>query len=717
MRFFHDRARKPPKRFDLLLTVLGMLGIVLFVSLYDRAFPPAALELKLSRKQIADRATAYMRDLGYDLAGYEFALTFDEAWMSSVYLQQTLGIPRTNALTREKELPLWTWQARWFKPLQKEEFYLSLMPDGTVVALTHSVLEDSPGADIAQQAARTLAEAYLVGDRGWALDGWEIVSSSTVAHPGGRSDHHFEWKRLDWDVGQSELRLAVDIQGDTIGGYGYWIKVPETFIRHFSEQRNRAGFISTLSFYLGAGGCGVVAFGYYFVGHRRGIFTWREGVAAGVVVAVVATLAALNNLSLKKAWYGTTQDYALFWIERLIGVSISALSVAGVVTVLWAGGRYLARKTWPRRDVVLARADDRWIALSRSTWRGLMLGGLDAGYVVLFYLVATQILGGWTPMDVPPVDLYATPLPFVEALASGIIPAITEEFTFRLIGIGIVLAIVKKRWLAVLVPGVLWAFAHLGYVRDPILFRGIELTIPALIYGTMFLRFDLTTTIVAHLAYNATLTAIPLLRSGQPYFVANGTLVIVGLVVPLLPGAVRWLRRRFQGEPAMPTPTIRQATASDIAGLVALNVEGTDWARWMKERSTTVLCLYVKDRVIGGAAGKVNAGNVGWVYTVFVAPEWRRRYWASRLVEALGDRLRERGAQSLQTKVSYTAWRQARFWDAQDWSPWATVYGRSFKPSQHRRVPAVLARFRGWVKSRGEIRKHRAADPLWRERS
>jgi len=71
------------------------------------------------------------------------------------------------------------------------------MPDGKIVALTHSVLEDAPGADIPQDEARALAEAYLTEDRGWNLSDWEEVTASTAAQPGGRSDHHFEWKRGD----------------------------------------------------------------------------------------------------------------------------------------------------------------------------------------------------------------------------------------------------------------------------------------------------------------------------------------------------------------------------------------------------------------------------------------------------------------------------------------------------------------------------------------
>lgn len=692
-------SAKPSVRLDLFLSGLGILGLVLFLALYDRAFPSAALDLELSRAQIVDRATEYLRGRGVDLAGHQFALTFNEAWLSSVYLQQTLGIPQTNALAREKALPLWLWEARWFKPLQKQEYYLSLMPDGEVVSLTHLVLEDAPGASIEQQAAQALAEAYLREDRGWELDDWERVSSSTVARPGGRSDHHFEWKRTDWDVGKSELRLAVDIQGDTVGGYGYWLKVPEAFVRRFSEQRNRAGFANNLSFYLGAGGFGAVAFAFFFLGHRRGVFAWREGLAAGLCVAGVELLSDLNTLLLRKAWYSTTQTYVVFWMNQLISILISALSVAGVVVVLAAGGRYLARRVWARQDKVLTRQDkiltrqdlvltrsgDWWMALSLSTWRGLMLGAIGGGYVVLFYLVATRALGGWTPMGAPPVNLYATPLPFLVALAAGVVPATTEEFLFRLVGIGAVWALARRRWLAVVVPGVLWGFAHLSYVRDPIYLRGVELTLLALLYGAVFLRFDLTTTIVAHLAFNATLVALPLLRSGQPYFVANGALIVVALVAPVVPGIVQYVRRRQEKGDVEGLPSIRAAIARDVEDLAVLDMGEWDWDAWIRDPSATVLRLCLEDRAIGVAAGRVDPEQVGWVCRLYVEPSWRRRYWASRLAQALARALKDRGARALRVEVPSGEWILARFWDAQGWSPAATTY-----------APAVVGPSRPW---------------------
>ena len=79
-------SSRPTHRLDVLITVLGILGLALFLGFYDQALPSAALDLELSRDQIARRTTDYMESLGHNLSEYEFALTFDEAWTAPVYL-------------------------------------------------------------------------------------------------------------------------------------------------------------------------------------------------------------------------------------------------------------------------------------------------------------------------------------------------------------------------------------------------------------------------------------------------------------------------------------------------------------------------------------------------------------------------------------------------------------------------------------------------------
>jgi hypothetical protein len=703
-------AYKPPtRRLDVWITLLGLFGLLIFLGFYHQAFPSAAIDLDLSRAEITQRARDYLEAQGYDLQETKLAVSLEQDWGASVYLQQTLGVPGTNQLIQSEDLPIWFWRARWFRPLQKEEFSVYLATGGDVVAFVHSILEDAPGAALAQDQARTLAEEYLVSDRGWVLDDWEPVSASSEEQPGGRMDHHFEWKRRDFSVGEGDLRLAVRVRGDQVGSYDYWLRVPETFRRHYSEQRNQAGFFNNLAFYAGAAFFGLAALLAYLIAVWRGRFPWHIGLIPALAVATVSLLAGLNYLPLSKTGYSTTQDYTLFWLENLIGLLSSAVLSGLIVFILWGGGQYLSRTRWSRRNKILprsetlpARRDDRWGILARSSWRGLMLGGLLGGYVVAFYLVATRLFGGWTPMGAPHTSLYATPFPFLGPLRSGLVPAMEEELLFRLVAIPLLLLLTRRRLLALVVPGLIWAFAHLAYVRDPFYLRGIELTLVAIIFGWFFLRFDLTTTIVAHYAFNAGLGALPLLGSGEPYFVQSGLIVVATMLAPIVPGLLRGLWRRLPGQaPDKVTPRVTVATSKSLPGLSALPIDHHDWVALIHDPEAVVVCLRAGDQIIGTAVGRMDPTRLAQVPTVYVVPAWRRRYWGSALVDAVCTLLRRKGAESVAIQVTPGDHRTTAFWVSQGWGTAAKTLSRTLQPRPRPTWRNLPARVRAAIRPSG----------------
>ncbi|MFP4394466.1 MAG: CPBP family intramembrane glutamic endopeptidase, partial [Anaerolineales bacterium] len=628
------------RRTTWIITAAGLLCLALFLAFYDQAFPSAAIDLDRSRAQIRAEAERYVADRGHDVSDYKFALTFTENGWGSIYLQRALGVAETNRLLQRRDLPLWYWRARWFKPLQKEGFDVYIAPDGEVVEFVHTLLEDAPGASLDQATARAQAERYLTEDRGWTLADWENVTAASTDRPGGRTDHTFEWKLRAWDVGESELRLTVIIQGDEIGHYEYWLKTPESFRRDFSNQQSVASFISSISLTLGLLLFFITTVLIVQMTHSNIISALTPAIYPAGALALIMLLNGLNQLPLVKASYSTTISYTLFWVGQALMVIflpiIGGMSVFG----LWCWGHWLSKQVWPRQDRILARRGNRWRTLAHSSWRGLMLGAMQAGYLVIFYLIATRLFGSWTPMTPDYTTAYATPLPFLGALQSGLFPALWEELMFRLVGIASVLWLLRTftRWprsirraLALLIPGAVWGFAHLSYIRDPLYLRGIELTLAAVfLEGLFFLHFDLTTAIVAHFAYNAGLTALPLLRSGDPYFVASGVVVVGAMLAPVIAGLL--LGRREQAQ--RPRPHICPAEPEDAGALAALadESEHETLAAWLSAPDAAGLSLVAGEEIIGGALAQIEESeesteSTAEIVWVCVAPAWRRRYW------------------------------------------------------------------------------------------
>jgi len=654
---------------DLWITLLGLLGFGLFFVFYNQVFPSASLNLALSREEIAERAESTLHELGFEATGYHSVLTFSGDSRSSIYLQQMLGIPETNRLVTEENLPFYYWSMRWFQPLELEEYYLYLSPSGELLGFTHKIAESDPGASLSSADAETLAKEFLLA-QGWSLEDLEQMSASSQERPSERMDHYFTWERQDFAAAEATLRLSVSIYGDEIGAYDYWMKTPEEFWRDFSEQQNRAGFINNLAimiadnvFWIAA----VVALGLSLL---WGLRSWRKALWPALLVGSIVLLSNLNYLPLYPASYGTTQDYPQFWMGILIRILENTVSVAIAIGILWIGGTSLARFVWPAQDRVLERGPERWVLLTRSIWRGLMMGGISLGYAIVFYWVATQILGGWSPMQGGYSNTFATPFPFLEPLEVGIQAALNEELLYRLIGISLVFWLSRKRWLALLIPGALWGFAHLSYVRDPFYLRGIELTIAGvLIYGLFFWKFGLLTTITGHVVYNALLGAIILLRASESKFIISGWVVVFFLLLPLIPGVLQGFRRKITHRPPIPRPGIRPASEDDLAALTALPCENVNWSVLISDACRTIYVLATDEDILGVTWGSLDENSNGAIDGAYIEPGWRRQFWGTHLTEALRDHLKDLGAQDLAVSIQTSQKVERAFWASQGWRP------------------------------------------------
>jgi ribosomal protein S18 acetylase RimI-like enzyme len=664
---------------NILLILLGVLGFAIFFSQYERAFPQAALSLDLSRAEVAEKAPKVIAEYGYDVSDYEFVLTF--ASQSTFYLENVLGIPATNRLIQEAKLPIWSWQARWFKPLQEEEFNLALSPQGEVVNFSHHLPEAQFVPGLSKEQAQTLAEGYLTQSLSWNLQDWELITSSSAKRPGERLDHYFEWKRRNFEAGESELRISVGVAGDHLSSYNFWLKTPDAFWRTFSEKADKAQFIDSFSTIVGGDIFPLIAMIVGAVYFLRGVQSWRKALWPAFLVGGVGLLSSLNYLPLYKASYSTTTSYSLFWVENISDIFFSTILTVVYIFILYASALALNKIVWPLKDAILPRGQSFWIALSQASWRGLMFGGIQAAYVIGFYYLATQVLGGWSPMGSSYSNLFATPFPFLAPIDSGLYPAIDEELTFRLIGIAILLWLTRRRWIAVLVPALLWALAHLTYVRDPFYMRGIELLVVGIFLGLIFLKFGLVTAIMSHAVYNALLGALPMLRSDEPYFIFSGMVVIVTIFIPMIPGWLLMFKQRGRVSASDDEPVIRPYTENDQATLHEF------WANTQLQsmptagHPTTIVCLEQDGKLIGAAMGVIEEQEQGKILLIYVEPAWRGQYWGSRLTLALSESLKEQGAQTINIDVEATDRTAIAFWAAQGWQTTQRTYSQANYPS------------------------------------
>jgi len=113
---------------------------------------------------------------------------------------------------------------------------------------------------------------------------------------------------------------------------------------------------------------------------------------------------------------------------------------------------------------------------------------------------------------------------------------------------------------------------------------------------------------------------LPLLRSGEPYFVASGLVIVAAMLAPVIPHALRKARRRLRGEARVEAqPWIGPAARADRAARPDLAIAELHWGALLDDLWGVVLCLQ---------AGRETdePGTEGQVLAVCVALRWRRRY-------------------------------------------------------------------------------------------
>lgn len=523
--------------------LFGVAGLLIFIYFFSSAFPSASIELKISKTEAFNNAENFILSQGFDLKGYDKTIMFSCDDNAAIYLQKTQGLKKSNELIR-KEVPVWFWKLRWFKDLEKEGFYADIDPStGKIVKFAHSVLDDGPGADLTQAQAQALAENAVSG-QGIDLREYELKDTVTEKRK-HRTDHSFSWQKKNYKIENGLLRIDVDILGDTLGRLRRYLLVPEVFIRDLKKETSvgyALALVSNIFMFLLIIASISVAVAQNV--HNR--INWKFGTFFGLLTASALVVSSLNNIPLIWSYYTDTMSKAVFMITSLGGVCISAIISGLLVFVYGATGEPLMRdfnrsKTPLIDAITKKKAVPADIASTLVT--GYSLGFIFLGYVTLFYIFGTKNFHIWMPPRSDYSNILGTVFPFLFPISLALMAAVSEEFIFRMFSVLFFKKHLKITWLAVLIPAMIWAFAHSTYPVYPAYVRGIELTIFGVVLGVVFLKYGLEAVLIAHFAIDALLVGLPLLKSNNPYYFFTGVMVLTVVLLPV-PVAVALCKKR-----------------------------------------------------------------------------------------------------------------------------------------------------------------------------
>ena len=549
--------RYPPSRMTERLTRRDWLFIVvcltlaaasLFVILnwFSAAFPEAAIEFRYDRNSsasIAQRLLTHERlDAALQVATMKHTATFADDDAAKIFLERSLGLAKANAVMK-RDVHVWYWRHRWFRPLQEEELQIDVAPTGEIVSFTRRIPEARPMPTRDATQARVVAEAFLA-TAGIDLNELLLVSQSERALP-KRTQRIFTWESRRVRPSGAPYRYVITIDGDAVSSYSQRLRVPDNWLRDYHDLRSKnllAGNVDLIFLGLTIAAALVI----FIIRLVRGDIPLRLLAVVGAVSALLAGGVALNSFPSELAGYDTTMSYAAFLGSFVFRAVVQALGTSVFLVVLVGAGEVLYRERLPRHLALPRLWTPRALA-SKRVFRSFLLGytmvAFFLAYQVVFYLVADRF-GAWSPAEIPYDDILNSALPWVAVLFAGFFPALSEEFMSRAFSLPFFERIFRSRIAAIVVAGFVWGFGHATYPNQPFFIRGVEVGLAGVAIGFLFYRFGLLPLLIWHYTVDALYTALLLFRSGNRYYVISAALSSLVFAVPMLISIVLYIRNR-----------------------------------------------------------------------------------------------------------------------------------------------------------------------------
>ena len=544
-------SRKPA--FWIICALLSLLATIAASRHFASAFPLVSIDLRMDRGQALEQARALAAQHRLGPAGYRQAATFGGDEEVQTYVELEAGGKDAFArMIRDGRYAPYTWRVRHFREHDPNETWVRFTPEGVAYGFAERLPETAPGARLAPAEARGVAER---GAASWhvALSEYALVEQAQEEKPGRRIDHTLVYERPD-RLGDGRFRLRLVVAGDRLVEVTPFVRVPEAFGRRYQQMRsaNEAiGFASGIAM-LVLYGVGGIVIGLFVLLRQRWVL-WRPALAWGLIVSGLQVLATLNEWPLAWLRYDTALATTTFLVQQATAVTAGAVAMTVVFTLSFMAAESLSRRAFPEHPqlwhVWVPSAGASRAVLGR-TLGAYLLVAIFFAYEVALYLVASRWLGWWTPSDalVHP-DVLATYMPWLSAIAPSVQAGFWEECLFRAVPLAGA-ALIGDRFgrrrafiaAAMIVQAIVFGAGHAPYPNQPAYARPVELILPSLLFGALYLRFGLLPGIVLHIAFDVVWFALPLFVSRAPGILIDRTLVVMLALVPLW--IVLW--RRWQ---------------------------------------------------------------------------------------------------------------------------------------------------------------------------
>ncbi|MEC0228768.1 CPBP family intramembrane glutamic endopeptidase [Paenibacillus alba] len=522
------------------LLILASIGIALYVAisvLYGLRTEeaPAGENPSITKEQAAESASRFVSDR-YGIKSPDTFVVYQSKKDRSGYLQKE-HLSKLYDETYGERYPIDYYQVQVADPKSHRQFQVEINYKNAVIIGWRETTALETGATISLQKADILAKQEM---RAQGLDPDEMKLLDKVDSDTGKQGlTTLYYTKPSTPLGEANLQVRTDFDDKTLVGYTVQFSLPPSHLAWINQQDQSASVMTWIS--MGFTILMTLASVVFAIIYRKHMKFSRGLLLTAVFLAIYIT----NNFNMYPAFRSMSgdanSDFATWAaiifmnvVTLLLGISLYFALVAG--TGLWA-----------------ASGQFKWPAWKENKFGTEVYHGMGRGYLLaLFILGVQQVLfyAGETGFDVWAVnDPTDSVLNMIEPRFFPLmawVAAISEEATYRLLGIILFKKLFRNNFIAVLIPSIIWAASHTQYPIYPVYTRLIEVTVIGIILGYVFLKYGFLTAVFAHASMDSILMGMSLFSLGH---VSD---VLAGLFYILLPGIVGFVLAWLHGKRRRP---------------------------------------------------------------------------------------------------------------------------------------------------------------------
>ncbi|RKY56251.1 MAG: hypothetical protein DRP93_01790, partial [Candidatus Neomarinimicrobiota bacterium] len=278
---------------------------------------------------------------------------------------------------------------------------------------------------------------------------------------------------------------------------------------------------------------------------RKRTLLWKPALKWAIIIGLGIFFAYLTTISLSWFNYDTSLSSGQFLFQQVFFAFLNGLLIAVIFFVSASAAEGLDRQAFPGH-IQFWRSWSPTVGASKEIMRETVFAYLWAfimiGFITFFYWITNHVFNWWSPAEnmVDP-NVLALPLPWLLPAAQSLQAGFWEETLFRAIPLAGAVLIGKnfkrKRiWIAIalVLQAAIFGSMHANYAQQPAYARIIEMLIPFVLYGLIYMKWGLLPVVISHFVYDIILMAMPIFLLSASGIWIHRILAILIMLIPVL---------------------------------------------------------------------------------------------------------------------------------------------------------------------------------------